>query len=374
MIRLPSVVQVMESARETAQRFPWVLLSAIVSACLSWFLVVPSSLSPPREELLSRSLLISVLGISIFFALRIGLERSSGGIQRQWIGLAAGIAILAALFLSYHPDTPQIYCYRFLQLAVASHLLVAVAPYWRREEVAAFWQFNRILFERILQSALFSGVLYVGLTVALKAIQSLLGLNVEWKIYYFLFLAIGYLFNTWFFLAGVPSNWGDLENVENYPPILRLFVQFILLPLITLYILILYAYLIGDYRHTGVAARHDRVALGQRGVLFGMLSLLLVHPLRNRPGHRWIHLFSRSFYAGLFPLIVLLLMAIWRRVSEYGLTEDRYFLVVLSVWMILMSGYFTFWRQPSIKMIPFSLALVALLTLGGPWESSRRLS
>ena len=64
--------------------------------------------------------------------------------------------------------------------------------------------------------------------------------------------------------------------------------------------------------------------------VFGMLALLLVHPLRNRPGHRWIQLYSRSFYIGLFPLIVLLLMAIWRRLSEYGLTEDRYFLLVLT--------------------------------------------
>jgi len=92
-----------------------------------------------------------------------------------------------------------------------------------------------------------------------------------------------------------------------------------------------------------------------------------VHPLRNRPGHRWIQLYSRSFYASLFPLIVLLLMAIWRRLSEYGLTEDRYFLLVLTLWMTGIAGYFSFGRQPSIKVIPLSLALVAALTIAGPW-------
>jgi hypothetical protein len=97
-----------------------------------------------------------------------------------------------------------------------------------------------------------------------------------------------------------------------------------------------------------------------------MLALLLVHPLRNRPGHRWIQLYSRSFYAGLFPLIVLLLMAIWRRLSEYGLTEDRYFLLVLTLWMTGIASYFSFGRHPIIKAIPLSLALLAVLHAGWP--------
>ena len=232
-------------------------------------------------------------------------------------------------FFSYNQETARIYVYRFLQLAVASHLLVAVAPYFRRGEIATFWQFNRILFQRILQSVLFSGILFVGLSIALWAVQSLLGLKVEWKVYYFLFLAIGFLFNTWFFLAGIPSNWRDPETEADYPAVLRLFVQFILLPLVTLYVLILYAYLVKI-----IAIREwPRGTIGWLVSIVsvvGMLALLLVHPLRNQPGHRWIRLYSRSFYAGLFPLIILLLMAIWRRVSEYGLTEDRYFLIVLS--------------------------------------------
>ena len=71
---------------------------------------------------------------------------------------------------------------------------------------------------------------------------------------------------------------------------------------------------------------------------------------------------------GLFPLIVLLLMAIWRRLSEYGLTEDRVLVCwCLTLWMTGIAGYFSFQRQPSIKAIPVSLALIAMLTIAGPW-------
>ena len=119
-----------------------------------------------------------------------------------------------------------------------------MAPFYRRGSVAAFWEFNRILFQRILQSVLFSTILFAGLAIALWAVQSLLGVKVDWKAYYFLFLSVAFLFNTWFFLAGVPSDWQELESDYEYPAGLRMFVQFILLPLVTLYVMILYGYLV----------------------------------------------------------------------------------------------------------------------------------
>jgi hypothetical protein len=307
-----------------------------------------------------------MLGISVFFALALWLDRSSLTAYRHWIGLATGMIVLGMFWLSYRQESPQIYIYRFCQLALAAHLLVAVAPYQRRGDIAAFWQFNRILFQRILQAILFSGILYAGLAVALWAVQSLLGLKVGWKDYYFLFLAVTFLFNTWFFLAGVPSKEMQQDHDEIYPAGLRMFVQFILLPLVTLYVLILYSYLVKIL----LTREWPRGTIGwlvSIVAVFGMLALLLVHPLRDQPGHRWIQLYSRLFYAGLFPLIVLLLMAIWRRVSEYGLTEDRYFLAVLTLWMTGVAVYFSFGRQPSIKLIPVSLALIGLLTIAGPW-------
>jgi len=366
MVRLPSLVHVLRSAQETARRFPWTLLSAFTSAGICWLLVLESHNWKPHEELLSRLLLPAMLGISVFFASALWLERSGMTARRHWAGLAIGLTALLVLGLSYSQDSPQIYIYRFVQLALASHLLVAVAPFHRVGNVAAFWEFNRILFQRILQSILFSTILYAGLAIALWAVQSLLGVKVDWKAYYFLFLSVAFLFNTWFFLAGVPTDWQELESDYEYPAGLRMFVQFILLPLVTLYVVILYGYLVKIL----IIREWPRGTIGWLVSIvsvFGMLALLLVHPLRNRPGHRWIQLYSRSFYLGLFPLIVLLLMAIWRRLSEYGLTEDRYFLLVLTLWMTGIAGYFSFRQQPSIKVIPISLALVAMLTIAGPW-------
>jgi hypothetical protein len=60
-------------------------------------------------------------------------------------------------------------------------------------------------------------------------------------------------------------------------------------------------------------------------------------------------------------------MAIWRRVSEYGITENRYVVLLLGLWLAAIVVYFLLSKTPSIKVIPASLCLGALLTSFGPW-------
>jgi len=56
-------------------------------------------------------------------------------------------------------------------------------------------------------------------------------------------------------------------------------------------------------------------------------------PLIHRGEESWINRFSRWFYFAEIPLVVVLLLAIGRRVQEYGMTENRYFVVLLGLWL-----------------------------------------
>src|ERR1019366_1190611 len=93
---------------------------------------------------------------------------------------------------------------------------------------------------------------------------------------------------------------------------------------------------------------------------------LLVRPLEERAEYAWVKTFTKGFYIVLMPAIVMLWLATWKRVAQYGITEPRYFLVVLSLWLAGIALYFTFSRSRSIKLIPASLCAVALLTFAGP--------
>nr|WP_246455272.1 DUF4153 domain-containing protein [Hymenobacter citatus] len=252
------------------------------------------------------------------------------------------------------------------------HLAVAAGPYLpelrRTADTPGFWRYNETLFLRILLAGIYSGVLFVGCALALVAIDNLFDVKLDEHLFGYLFVTLATVFNTWFFLAGVPHNFAELEQAAPYPKALKLFTQFVLLPLVVLYLVILYAYL-------GRILVQWELPKGWVSILIlafsvaGIFALLLIHPIRHAAENTWIRTFARWFYRALFPLLGLLAVAIGTRIRDYGITEERYFVLVLAAWLFCMAVYFLVRRGQGIIWIPASLALVAFLSAAGPWSA-----
>jgi hypothetical protein len=67
----------------------------------------------------------------------------------------------------------------------------------------------------------------------------------------------------------------------------------------------------------------------------------------------------------------MLLVAFWKRIAPYGLTEPRTLGLVLGLWLLGIALLFTVRSAASIKLIPTTLATLLLLTLYGPLSLSR---
>ena len=65
----------------------------------------------------------------------------------------------------------------------------------------------------------------------------------------------------------------------------------------------------------------------------------------------------------------MLLLAITQRIGQYGITERRYLLFVLAVWLGATALFYAVSRSREIKGIPLSLAVLGLLTFVGPWSA-----
>jgi hypothetical protein len=72
---------------------------------------------------------------------------------------------------------------------------------------------------------------------------------------------------------------------------------------------------------------------------------------------------------GLFPSIVMLLLAIWKRIDQYGITENRYLLTILALWLAGIALFYSVTRSRNIRVIPTTLALLAFVTFVGPWSA-----
>ena len=202
----------------------------------------------------------------------------------------------------------------------------------------------------------------------LVAVENLFGLSVPGKRYAELWIVLNGLLTTWFFLVGVPTDLDALDAMSDYPKGLKIFTQYVLLPLVLIYLGILAVYT-GKIAVTWMWPHGwvSRLILGFAAA--GMFATLLLHPIRELEGNRWIRNISRWFYAVLAPLLVVYFLAVLRRLSEYGMTEGRYVGVVTGIWLSAMVLYFLFSRGKSLKAIPLTLSVLALLISAGPWSA-----
>lgn len=373
-MRLPSIRSAASDAQRTLRRFPLVLLAGATAAVAGSFLVG----SGTHEKLIA-TVAAATLGLPLFLALAVTAERTTA--RPASIALQAlGLGLLVAFAMAWPQWSQSVQARRYAQFSLGLHLLAAFLPYARGGEPNGFWHYNRSLFLRFLTAALYSAVLYLGLVVALVAIDQLLKIKVHESVYKRLWLAIAFVFNTWFFLGGVPADLSALESRRDYPPGLKVFSQFILIPLVVVYLAILTLYL-GRILITGQWPSGWIGYLVSGVAIVGILSLLLVHPVREREENRWVATYARWFYVALLPAIGMLLASIWKRIGQYGVTEDRYFIAVLALWLMGIAVTFIARRSTDIRIIPMTLCLLAFATVFGPqgaytvsrWSQTQRL-
>jgi len=366
-LNLPSVNSLFKDAITTAKRFPLVLLSAIAGSAVTihYFDAIDTYYKADQYEYLVRIILTCTLGLTLFFSINLIAERKIIPVNRFILELA-GVAILVAYYFLLFKNFDLISTTRFVLLNITLHLLTAFAPFIGKREPNGFWQYNKIVFLAILTSLLYTYVLYTGLVIALIAIDNLFNVTIEGALYRNIFIILQGVFNTWFFLSRIPKDFNELNNSSSYPKGLKIFTQYVLLPLVTLYLLILYGYefkIVFGWNLPNGWVSYLVLCFS----ILGILSLLLIYPVRNNKENKWILTFSKGFYIALFPLILLLFVSIGTRINNYGITEHRYFILTLAIWLAAISLYFLLKKESSIKVIPVSLCLVVFFSGFGPW-------
>ena len=365
-MKLPSLELLILTTATTLKRF----LLAIIAAVVGSFYSISLAHQSFEHNFNSHANIIKscYIAMLLFIAISIYSETKKVNSRTSIILNLVGLTVIICYYISLHSQVITISLTRFVLFTLALHLLVAFIPFLGKNEVNGFWQYNKILFIRILTSTLYTIVLYMGLALAVLAIDKLFNVDIDNKIYFDLWILLTGIFNTWFFLAGVPKNFSELESKKDYPKGLKIFTQYVLIPLISIYLLILYAYMFkivinAQWPVGWVSYLVIGFSIG------GIFSLLLIYPIRNDENNKWILIFSRFFYYALFPLIILLFFAVKRRVNEYGITEKRYFIILLALWLFLNAIYFLFSKARNIKLIPVSLCIMSVAASFGPWSA-----
>jgi hypothetical protein len=364
-VRFPSLDLLVRQAFAVLRRFPWTLAVGALAA----FAAIAGSLSG-ADEAWVRLAFVAALGLPLTIALTLLGETLGWSPGVRQLVVLGGVLVLAAFFLNWPGIERRHDAIRYFQLSAALHLSVAFLPFLGVSETIAFWQYNRRLFLGFLRAVVFSGVLYVGVAIALGALDKLFGVRVPNDTYIRIWFVVAFLVNTWIFLAVVPERLPELEQDREYPRALKIFAQYILTPLAFTYLVILLAYLVKIVAGAEWPSGWIGWLVASVSVT-GLLGFLLVHPLRTDPAEAWIRTYARWLFVGLIPAALMLLVAFWKRILPYGLTELRLLGLVLGLWLLGVAVLFTVRRGASIRIVPVTLAAVLLMTLYGPLGLTR---
>ena len=366
-MKFPSVQSLVHATISVCKRFPLTVFFTLVGCCYAIIYAHhPYEYNDKRYHYYYTNIIWSAyLGMLLSLALTAYAERKKSSAAIKWLG---GLAIICAVVAFYY-SLPDYFSEgrlkQFVLFVIGLHLLLAFIPYTAKGEINGFWQYNKSLFLRILSAALYTCVLYIGLSLAILAVDKLFsaGINYKWYAYLWIILVGG--FNTLFFLAGFPSAYETLEVKTDYPKGLKIFTQYVLLPIITVYLMILYAYMfkiIGTRQWPYGWVSYLVLAFA----IAGILSLLLIHPIKLKP---IINGFQHSiaFLHCNLPLDHPVVPGNRKKINAYGITEDRYVVLALSFWLAAMALYFIFSKTKNIKIIPATLCLITFLISFGPW-------
>lgn len=370
MSKLPSLQNVLNATQKTIFRFPLEIIISITGTVLA-IILNQLPYNDPNQEFYAKALmscslcLVLFLSVSLFFS-----AAGKNNLLRFLTSILLGSLITLFIF-SFHKSFTEIEIQQFFVLSIALHLLVSFAGFLPKAyDQEEFWEFNKQLFLRILTSVLYSGVLYCGLALAILAVNELFKIEFYRHIYLHVFFVIAGVFNTIFFLSGIPET-NNAENplLLNYPKGLKNFTQFVLLPLISLYLAILICYeakiLVTLSLPVGWVSYLVLIF-----AIIGILSFLLVHPIANENGNLWMRTFNRWFYFLLIPLLGLLFWAILYRINLYGFTHERYYVLLLSIWLAIVVAYFLIKKHPKIKFIPISMCIAGFFSIIGPQSAN----
>lgn len=346
-------------------RFPVPVVFILTTSIFS-IAAVEIEYSPLADTLYRWSLICGLAFVATLMVDLACLARKTKKPVRIFASLLSSAAVLGSTHLLFPPvmeDALPPFWYGYWISLFALHLGIALSPLAGNRESKTIWSFNLRLFLRFFFSTINAALLFIGLVLAIGSIDQLFNLDINSERYLQIWLFATFAVHPLLFLGGVPRL-DEMKLNTVYPQPLRFTLQFIALPLVALYLLIVYVYI----AKIGITAQWPDgwlalpiFVLSVIGTLAAILSLPLA------PYEFWAKLYHRWLYRLLLPLSVVLFLALQVRLSEYGLTINRYFALALAIWLFAISLTYVLRPRLHLAWLPGSLLLISLLSVwGGP--------
>lgn len=227
--------------------------------------------------------------------------------------------------------------------------------------------FNMQVTNSVVFAFFSSFILGIGIKVILLTLKYLFSLTFFDLISDEMMIFISIIIFPTLVLANIPKNIEPLKNSLKLKKAVELLIKNILTPLILIYTIILYAYFIKII----IIQELPKGDLSWMICIFLSLSILVKAFLKSiKEQSIFTNFIDKYFIYLMIAPIIFLDIAIYIRVSEYGVTQLRYCLIILSIWFSFLIVLEFIKKQFCIKSSLVSMFLLLLVASITPLSSS----
>ena len=271
--------------------------------------------------------------------------------------------VLSIIFYVDYLQTNDYNNFKFWALIPISIILFVLIPILNKENKEKYLQSE---FSDFVITYIFAAVLFVGIAIVLTTVSYLFfssNNDFFFRLTTYFFWFIAEVFGASLFLSLLKKPDDDLENYK-FPSIFNLLIKFVIIPLIVIYTGVLYIYMAKV-----VISMQLPKGLISHLVLwytaFSVIIMILITPFTQKD--KFLGNFKKYFPYFSIPLIFASLFALFQRIYQYGITEKRYYVLILIFWLLFCVILFI--RKMNITGIFISLIACVVIAVYTPFSA-----
>ena len=242
-----------------------------------------------------------------------------------------------------------------------SFSLMIVIPFIKSRKDEKIDNYNLFLFKNLSLTMIVSQVLSMGLMGILALIFYLL-IRENYKVYFDIMVFSYLIFPAFFMLSFYPDNMDNIE--KDNTKIIKFLLLFIFVPLLGIYTLVVYSYFLKILIKMSIPKGEVSLLILIHGIAT-IIVLLLIRgsSLIDESVKKKI---GKIFSITELPLIFLLFTAVFQRINQYGMTINRYAIVIFGVYLLLMVLYILISKKNKTFVIMSIFIAVLFFSMVGP--------
>lgn len=338
-------------------RFPVTVVFSLILFIVAIFTIESDFYILPEEDLWIKYLIIAIpLSASVELVREKYLENKRSSFFRiiSFFGIFLFIFFLK-IFFKNHFATETINITATILIFYVLFYLIPII--YRNEDKEKYLQ--SVVGNQMITIG-FSIVLFLGLSAIVGTIDVLL-INLPNTIYFDNFVFSASIFGVAFFVSRLKEKDENLKDY-NLPKIVEVLICYILIPLILIYTAILYLYFV-KIIFTLKMPKGIVSHLVLWYTTFSLFIIIMATPITYK--NKFAKFYKKYFPLISIPLILLALFSINERIFQYGVTENRYLVVILILWLLFNMIFII---KADVKWVLISFIFAVLVAIFSPFN------